>query len=279
MIVDESGQVSSANLLYMSQCAKNILLVGDQQQLSQPKKAAHPGDSGLSSLEYFMNGEDIIPADKGFFLRKSWRMPPTLTKVVSQMFYEGKLEPELTNNSNKVYWSGKNSGLVFFPVKHKTQNSSFSIEEAKYIYNLLNQIIGSEYQFISNSSSSKNEDVVLEKKLISPEDILVTTPYNAQKNLLQNELKGLADVGTVDKFQGLEKPIAIYSLASTDSENAPRGLSFVLNANRLNVAISRAKCLSIVVGSPELANCMPKNVEEAKQLSRFCKVLRYMDQD
>ena len=91
-------------------------------------------------------------------------------------------------------------------------------------------------------------------------------------------LKGLADVGTVDKFHGLEKPIAIYSLASTDSENAPRGLSFVLNANRLNVAISRAKCLSIVVGSPELANCMPKNVEEAKQLSRFCKILRYMDQ-
>ena len=88
MIVDESGQVSSANLLYMSQCAKNILLVGDQQQLSQPKKAAHPGDSGLSSLEYFMNGEDIIPADKGFFLPKSWRMPPTLTKVVSQMFYD-----------------------------------------------------------------------------------------------------------------------------------------------------------------------------------------------
>ena len=277
LIVDESGQVSSANLLYMSQCAKNILLVGDQQQLSQPKKAAHPGDSGLSSLEYFMNGEDIIPADKGFFLPKSWRMPPTLTKVVSQMFYEGKLEPELTNNSNKVFWSGKNSGLVFFPVKHKTQNSSFSIEEAEYIYNLLNQIIGSEYQFISNSSSSKNEDVVLEKKLISPEDILVTTPYNAQKNLLQNELKGLADVGTVDKFQGLEKPIAIYSLASTDSENAPRGLSFVLNANRLNVAISRAKCLSIVVGSPELANCMPKNVEEAKQLSRFCKILSFMD--
>ena len=112
---------------------------------------------------------------------------------------------------------------MFFPVKHKTQNSSFSIEEAEYIYNLLNQIIGSEYQFISNSSSSKNEDVVLEKKLISSEDILVTTPYNAQKNLLQKELKGLADVGTVDKFQGLEKPIAIYSLASTDSENAPRG--------------------------------------------------------
>ena len=206
-------------------------------------------------------------------------MPPTLTNIVSQMFYEGRLEPELINSSNKVFWSGKSCGLEFFPVKHKSLNSSFSIEEAEFIYNLLNQIIGSEYQFISNSSRSKHEDVVLGKKVISPEDILVTTPYNAQKNLLQKKLKGLADVGTVDKFQGLEKPIAIYSLASTDSENAPRGLSFVLNANRLNVAISRAKCLSIVVGSPELANCMPKNVEEAKQLSRFCKILRYMDQD
>ena len=277
LIIDESGQVSSANLLYMSQCAKNILLVGDQQQLSQPKKASHPGDSGLSCLEYFMNGEDIVPTDKGFFLPKSWRMPPDLTNVVSRMFYEGRLEPEIANSFNKVFWSGKTSGLEFFPVKHKSQNSSFSIEEAEYIYHLLKKIIGSEYQFISNSSKSKNQDMNLEKKVISPEDILVTTPYNAQKNLLQKELKGLADVGTVDKFQGLEKPIAIYSLASTDSENAPRGLSFVLNANRLNVAISRAKCLSIVVGSPELANCMPKNVEEAKQLSRFCKILSFMD--
>ena len=277
LIIDESGQVSSANLLYMSQCAKNILLVGDQQQLSQPKKASHPGDSGLSCLEYFMNGEDIVPTDKGFFLPKSWRMPPDLTNVVSRMFYEGRLEPEIANSFNKVFWSGKTSGLEFFPVKHKSQNSSFSIEEAEYIYHLLKKIIGSEYQFISNSTKSKNQDMNLEKKVISPEDILVTTPYNAQKNLLQKELKGLADVGTVDKFQGLEKPIAIYSLASTDSENAPRGLSFVLNANRLNVAISRAKCLSIVVGSPELANCMPKNVEEAKQLSRFCKILRFMD--
>ena len=277
LIIDESGQVSSANLLYMSQCAKNILLVGDQQQLSQPKKASHPGDSGLSCLEYFMNGEDIVPTDKGFFLPKSWRMPPDLTNVVSRMFYEGRLEPEIANSFNKVFWSGKTSGLEFFPVKHKGQNSSFSIEEAEYIYHLLKKIIGSEYQFISNSTESKNQDMNLEKKVISPEDILVTTPYNAQKNLLQKELKGLADVGTVDKFQGLEKPIAIYSLASTDSENAPRGLSFVLNANRLNVAISRAKCLSIVVGSPELANCMPKNVEEAKQLSRFCKILRFMD--
>ena len=277
LIIDESGQVSSANLLYMSQCAKNILLVGDQQQLSQPKKASHPGDSGLSCLEYFMNGEDIVPTDKGFFLPKSWRMPPDLTNVVSRMFYEGRLEPEMANSVNKVFWSGKTSGLEFFPVKHKSQNSSFSIEEAEYIYHLLKKIIGSEYQFISNSTKSKNQDMNLEKKVISPEDILVTTPYNAQKNLLQKELKGLADVGTVDKFQGLEKPIAIYSLASTDSENAPRGLSFVLNANRLNVAISRAKCLSIVVGSPELANCMPKNVEEAKQLSRFCKILRFMD--
>ena len=277
LIIDESGQVSSANLLYMSQCAKNILLVGDQQQLSQPKKASHPGDSGLSCLEYFMNGEDIVPTDKGFFLPKSWRMPPDLTNVVSRMFYEGRLEPEIANSFNKVFWSGKNSGLEFFPVKHKSQNSSFSIEEAEYIYHLLKKIIGSEYQFISNPTKSKNQDMNLEKKVISPEDILVTTPYNAQKNLLQKELKGLADVGTVDKFQGLEKPIAIYSLASTDSENAPRGLSFVLNANRLNVAISRAKCLSIVVGSPELANCMPKNVEEAKQLSRFCKILRFKD--
>ena len=74
LVVDEAGQMSLANLLVMARCARTILLVGDQQQLAQPSQADHPGESGLSCLEYLMQGAHVVPGDRGVFLATSWRM-------------------------------------------------------------------------------------------------------------------------------------------------------------------------------------------------------------
>ncbi|NDC16261.1 MAG: DNA helicase, partial [Synechococcaceae bacterium WB9_2_170] len=241
LVIDEAGQVSLSNLLYMSRVARNILLVGDQQQLSQPSRAKHPGDSGLSCLDYVMQHHPVVPRDRGVFLATSWRMPPPLTAVVSELFYEGKLQAAADNHVNRVLWDGQEQGLVFEPVEH-SGNSTFCQEEVEHIAALVDQLLGKPYR------RAQGGDGVL-----SGRDILITAPYNLQVNALRKRLGDRARVGTVDKFQGQEAPVAIHSLTASDGDSAPRGLEFLLAPNRINVAISRAQCLSIVVGSPMLA--------------------------
>ena len=82
-------------------------------------------------------------------------------------------------------------------------------------------------------------------------------------------------VGTVDKFQGQQAPISIYSMATSRPEDAPRGLEFLYSLNRLNVATSRARCLTVVVASPALVLVdakTPRQMELANALCRFVEV-------
>jgi len=268
LVVDEAGQVSLSNLLFMSHCARNILLVGDQNQLSQPNRAKHPGESGLSCLEYVMGEEKVVPFNKGVFLATSWRMPPVLTSVVSDLFYQGELKSCISKSENKIYWEGLQQGLTFQEVDHYS-NASESKEEIDKIEELVNQLTGCSYQIVQKDSNGTS----VFKGVIGPNEILITAPYNLQVNKLEDRLSGKARIGTVDRFQGQEAPISIHSLTASDAENAPRGIGFVLDPDRLNVAISRAQCLSIIVGSPNLAIGSTNNVEGVKQLNRLCSIM------
>ena len=261
LVIDEAGQMSLCNLLYMSRVARNILLVGDQQQLSQPSRADHPGESGLSCLDYVMQDHDVVPHDRGVFLATSWRMPPPLTQVVSGLFYEGQLQASAANSANTVTWQGPSQGLLFQAVEHSV-NSTGSDEEVEHIAALVEQLYGRLYQLASG-----------ERGTLSREQILITAPYNVQVNRLQRRLGAKARIGTVDKFQGQEAPVAIHSLTASDAESAPRGLDFLLSPNRLNVAISRAQCLSIVVGSPQLATGISNSIANVEKLSRLCTLM------
>lgn len=268
LVIDEAGQVSLSNLLYMSRVARNILLVGDQQQLSQPNRAAHPEDSGLSCLDYVMADHAVVPADRGVFLATSWRMPPVLTAMVSELFYEGQLQPFPANDHNRILWSRQPQGLLFEPVEH-SGNGTGSEEEVEHIAALVEQLLGRPYQ----RARRRDGDLVVEEGILGPRDILITAPYNIQVNRLQRRLGERARIGTVDKFQGQEAPVAIHSLTASDGESAPRGLDFLLAPNRLNVAISRAQCLSIVVGSPQLASGISGSVHNVEQLNRLCRLM------
>ncbi|MDA7437485.1 TM0106 family RecB-like putative nuclease [Synechococcus sp. AH-601-P06] len=275
LVVDEAGQMSLANLLLMARCAKSILLVGDQQQLAQPSQADHPGDSGQSCLEYWMDGASVVPADRGVFLSTSWRMEPSLTAMVSALFYEGRLQASAANSSNRITWAAPcqgsdgqihpGQGLVFDQVGH-SGNSVCSEEEINRIEELVDSLLGGHYQHAKASG--------IEEGTLTAKKILVTAPYNVQVNRLQQRLNGRARVGTVDKFQGQEAPVAIHSLTASSGDDAPRGLSFLLEPNRLNVAISRAQCLSIVVGSTGLASGVANTVAEAEQINRLCSIMR-----
>jgi uncharacterized protein len=108
-------------------------------------------------------------------------------------------------------------------------------------------------------------------------DIIVVTPYNAQLATVRGALEaaGFAGVrvGTVDKFQGQEAAIAIVSLAASSAADVPRGMSFLIMKNRLNVAISRAKWAAYLVHSPELTEYLPMRPEGVAELSAFIRLI------
>lgn len=273
LVVDEAGQMALAQLLVIARSARSILLVGDQQQLAQPSQADHPGESGLSCLDYLMQGAAVVPADRGVFLATSWRMQPSLAAMVSALFYDGHLHAAPANEINAIAWASPcpgsdgsllpDRGLVFEAVDH-TGCSVCSEPEIDRIEQLVNALLGGKYRHASSQGPQGG--------LLEPEHILVTAPYNVQVNRLEQRLDGRARVGTVDRFQGQEAPVAIHSLTASDADAAPRGLSFLLEPNRLNVAISRAHCLSIVVGSPGLASGIAGTVAEAEQINRLCEL-------
>jgi len=154
-------------------------------------------------------------------------------------------------------------GLVFEPVLH-TGCSVVSEDEIDRIEQIVDALLNGSYCHAEAGGEKRG--------VLGPEQILVTSPYNVQVNRLQQRLGQRARVGTVDKFQGQEAPVAIHSLTASDGDAAPRGLGFLLEPNRLNVAISRAQCLSIVVGSPGLTTGIAGTVEEAEQINRLCHV-------
>jgi predicted RecB family nuclease len=266
LFVDEGGQVSLANLLAMAPSTKNIILMGDQMQLSQPIKGAHPGESGQSSLQYLLQEKQTIADDFGIFLPTTFRMHPDLCKFISGAVYEGKLQSdERTLRRRIVKPSGFNgrlskcSGVLYLPVDHDG-NTQCSDEEAEAIAQLIEEVL-----------CCKLEENGIERPL-TERDILLVAPYNMQARLLKS--KHHRDyVGTVDKFQGQEAPIVILSMCASDGNESARGAEFLFNKNRLNVAISRAQCLAIVVGSPRLARTECHRLEQMERVNLYCRIV------
>jgi predicted RecB family nuclease len=242
LVIDEAGQFSLANALAVSQAARGLVLLGDPQQLAQPSQATHPDGADASALDHLIDGRATIPPDRGVFLDRTWRMHPDLTTVVSRLMYEGRLEsmPGLEHQALVAPspWGG--AGVRWLPVDH-VGNEAASSEEAQAVRQIFDDLAGATW--------IDAEDVEHPLKL---SDILVVAPYNAHVARLRSFLPAGARVGTVDKFQGQEAPVAIYSMASSSVEDAPRGVSFLYDLHRLNVAISRARCVAIVVCSPAL---------------------------
>src|SRR6202035_3506997 len=123
---------------------------------------------------------------------------------------------------------------------------------------------------LSKGSSWTNKNC--ETCNLTLEDVLIVAPFNAQVSALRRKLPNGARVGTVDKFQGQEAPIVFYSMTTSTPEDAPRGMEFLYSLNRLNVAVSRARCACIMVGSPRLFSpeCRtPRQKELANVLCRY----------
>jgi uncharacterized protein len=243
LFVDEAAQMSLANVLAVSQAARTVVLIGDPQQLDQPMQGSHPEGTDVSALAHILGGVQIIPPEEGLFLAETWRLHPSICEYTSELFYADKLKPKAGLERQVIKSSGavNGAGLRYLPVAH-TGNQNCSPEEAKAVADLVKGMV-------ENGATWVDADG--KEHLLTLDDIMVITPYNAQVFEIQQRLPGIR-VGTVDKFQGQQAPIAIYSTATSSHADAPRGMEFLYSLNRLNVATSRARCMSILVSSPQL---------------------------
>ena len=151
--------------------------------------------------------------------------------------------------------------------KHKEVSRQKSVDEGEIIKKLFKKIIGSTFIDESNKKAIKRQ--------ITIEDILVVAPYNVQVNYLKSILPEGSKIGTIDKFQGQEAPISIVSMTSSDPESLPRNVDFFFSRNRLNVAISRSQCLSIVIMNKELLEINCKKIEHIKLVNTFMGLEKY----
>lgn len=263
IFIDEAGQVSVANLMAASGCARNIVLVGDQMQLPQPIQGVHPGETALSTLEYLLEGQHAVAADRGIFLPVSRRMHPDVCRLVSRLAYDGRLESDDAAARQAIRFAGgglPSTGVVFVDIAHEG-NSQESAEEANAICAAFDRLLGA--SFVDREG--------VERKM-TIDDILVVSPYNAQVNLLTSRLPVGARVGTVDRFQGQEAPACLISFATSSGAEMPRSIDFLFSLNRLNVAISRAQALAMLFCSPRLLDVQCSTLEEMRLVNSLCMV-------
>jgi uncharacterized protein len=258
--------MSLADVLSVAGAARNLILVGDPQQLAQPSQATHPPGAGASALEHVLGDHATMPADAGLLLDRTWRMHPDLCGYTSEVFYDGKLSGVDGLERQSVFGPPPlvGSGLRVVEVPHEG-NTNASAEEAREVARLVSRLLGGEWR-----------DKEGARHPLTLDDILVITPYNAQIRAINSALAeaGLHDgilVGTVDKFQGREAPVAIYSMATSSAGEAPRGMEFLYDPHRLNVATSRAKVMAIIVASPRLVQASCRTPRQMTLVNALCR--------
>lgn len=254
IFIDEAAQFSLVDAIAVGHNAKNIILLGDPQQLTQVVQALHPGGVDNSALGHYMGEQQILDPEHGYFVEVTRRMHPEVNEPVSWLAYQGRLRSHPDASTQCI--SGVTPGFTAVPVEH-FGNSSHSPEEVEVVVSMVQKHLSK----------------------VSTDEILVVAPYNAQVDSIRDALDAVGleavQVGTVDKFQGREAMIVIISLAASTAEDAPRGLDFLLDRNRLNVALSRAKTNSYLVYSPSLVRTRFTNIEDLKSVSRLAGLLEF----
>ena len=271
LFVDEAGQMSLANTLGVAHAAGSLVLLGDPQQLDQPSKGTHPEGVGVSALQHILAGEQTMPVGKGLFLPITWRLPPSICAFTSELFYAGQLESKPGLERQVLAGNGQfeGSGLWLVEVEHDG-NRNGSDEETAEVARIVDTLLAPGSTWIDEHGGSHD---------LQPDDIRIVAPFNAHVARIREALSSRpgVPVGTVDKFQGQEAPVVIYSMATSRPEDAPRGMEFLFSLNRLNVATSRARCAAIVVLSPRLLEpeCRtPRQMRLANALCRYREMAR-----
>ncbi len=265
LFIDEAGQMSLAHALAAARAARNVVLLGDPQQLEQPTKGAHPDGADVAALVHVL-GKDraTLADDQGLFLDRTWRLHPAICAFTSELYYEGRLRSidalERQRLDGDTPFAG--AGLFLVEVPHEG-NQSRSNEEIDAVARIVRHLL----------AGTQWTDQEARTHPLEPSDVLVVAPYNAQVSALRRTLAPLSvtRVGTVDKFQGQEAPIVIYSCTASSPQDAPRGMAFLYDPHRFNVATSRARGAVIVVASPALFEPDCRTPEQMRWANGLCR--------
>jgi predicted RecB family nuclease len=264
LFIDEAGQVSLANAIAVSTAARNVVLLGDPLQLAQVSQGSHPDGVGASVLEHLLGKDATVPRDHGVFLEQTWRMHPKVCSFISEVVYDSRLRSADECSTQAVSIDGVDeTGLRFIAVEHEG-NSQSSDEEAECIANEIRRML--------RGTFTNSEGAIAP---LRPADFLVVAAYNAQVRHLTAafDRAGLQNVpvGTVDKFQGRQAPIVFFSMATSSGSELPRDIDFLFSRNRLNVAISRARCIATIVASPRLLEVACKTAGQMRLVNGLCR--------
>ena len=281
LVVDEAGQMSLANVLACAPAARTIVLLGDPQQLDQPTQGSHPPGAERSALAHLLADPAYVKPDRptigpaeGLFLERTWRLHPDVCDFTSAAFYAGRLQPieglerqqvlagPLTLFGGHARLAG--TGLRYQPVPH-LGNDTDSSEEADAVVALVHELLDAGATWVNANGA---------EAAIALDDIVIVAPYNAHVAAIERAFAaaglGRPFAGTVDRFQGQERPVSIYAMATSTPEDAPRGMEFLYSLNRLNVATSRARCVAAVVASPELVRVACRTPRQMRLANGLC---------
>ena len=267
LVVDEAGQLGLADTVAATISASNVILLGDPQQLPQVSQATHPGGAGASALEHLLDGDLTVPADRGVLLETTWRMHPDVCGFISEVMYGGKLHSHSTCVGQSA--AGQ-TGLRWLRAEH-TGCSTESPEEAAIVVAKVAELLGQPW--------TDQHGVT---RPLTVKDFMVVAPYNDQRRCITEAMRvdpatRSVEVGTVDKFQGQEAAVVLFSMTTSSSEFMPRTADFLFSKNRLNVAISRARCLAYLVCTDELLDTRARDVEEMALISALCSFVERAD--
>jgi len=256
LFVDEAGQVALADALAVGSAARNLVLLGDPNQLPQVSQGAQPDAAKVSVLQHLLGSDETVPPERGIFLERTWRLRPEICAFTSEAYYEGRLLPAEVSTRRTL---AAGNGLVIEAIEHAGRSQS-SWEEADAVAAAIRALLRTPFT---------DEDEVV--RPVGTNDVLVVAPYNAQVRRLRQRMPAGVRVGTVDKFQGQEAPVVLISMASSSSEDAPRGIGFAFDRHRVNVATSRAQCRVVLVCAPRLLDADCKTVEQMRLVNAVCR--------
>lgn len=262
ILVDEAGQFPLSNAVAVGLATDNMVLLGDPQQLPQVTQAEHPEGSGASVLEHLLDGERTVPVDRGVLLTESWRMHPDVCAFVSERSYNNRLRSREECGQRKVTATGALTGvgLRAMAIEHEGRSQA-SLEEA-------DAIMGACQGLLAGATVTDDEGI---ERALTPRDLLVVAPYNLAVREIRARVPDGVRVGTVDRFQGQEASVVFYAMTCSAGEDIPRGMEFLFDAHRLNVAISRAECLAVLVHSPRLLDADCRTLKAMELVDGVCR--------
>lgn len=267
LLIDEAGQLALIDAVVGSMAAESVVLLGDPLQLAQVAQATHPGGSGASALGHLLGDDETMPDDRGVFIEETRRMHPDVCRFISDRIYQGRLisHPDCARQDTAL-----GTGLRWLRVVHDGCATE-SEEETEAVAGLIGTLLGQPWTDQRGAA-----------RRLTAEDILVVAPYNDQVRALRRRLgsdramRGV-QVGTVDKFQGREAPVVVFSMTSSSADDMPRGAEFLFSRNRLNVAVSRAQCLAYLVCTEELLDSRAQTVEDMHLIATLCAFVEYAE--